>query len=112
MWDADGGEAARCYAEKPYGHYKEEVYPLFAGILDGLGDGVRVLDVGAGPGHMAFEFYKARPGSQLRFALLSFAEVMSPKGRTRRNAGCAETTRIGCMTGSAASASDVWGAGL
>ena len=44
--------------------------------------------------------------------LLSFAEVMSPKGRTRRNAGCAETTRIGCMTGSAASASDVWGAGL
>ncbi len=76
MWDADGGEAARCYAEKPYGHYKQEVYPLFAGILDGLGDGVRVLDVGAGPGHMAFEFYKARPDSQLRFALMDEGRAM------------------------------------
>ncbi len=76
MWDADGGEAARCYADKPYGHYKEEVYPLFAGILAGLPGGIRVLDVGAGPGHMAFEFYRARPDSDVKFALLEIGRAM------------------------------------
>lgn len=75
-WDVDGGRLAQYYAAKPYGHYKEEIYPLFAEILDGLGDGVRVLDIGAGPGHMAYEFYKTRPRSSVRFGLLEVGETM------------------------------------
>ena len=76
MWDADGGEAAQCYADKPYGHYKEEVYPLFGEILDAMGDGIRVLDIGAGPGHFAVEFYKGRPESTVRFALMDVGQAM------------------------------------
>ena len=76
MWDADGGQAARCYAQKPYGHYKEEVYPLFGEILDAMGDGIRVLDIGAGPGHCAVEFYKRRPRSTVRFALMDVGRAM------------------------------------
>ncbi len=83
MWDADGGEAARCYAEKPRGHYKEEVYPIFCEILDSLGDGIRVLDVGAGPGHLAHEFFKKRPESTVRFALMDAGQAMLDIARRR-----------------------------
>ena len=76
MWDADDGEAARCYAEKPYGHYKEEVYPLFASVLAALPDDGRVLDVGAGPGHMAYEFYREHPESGLHFTLVDVGRAM------------------------------------
>jgi SAM-dependent methyltransferase len=71
-FDLDGGKRARRYTALPYGHYKEEIYPLFGEILDGMGDGIRVLDIGAGPGHLAYEFYKARPRSKVQFALMEF----------------------------------------
>ena len=83
MWDADGGEAARCYADLPFGHYKEEIYPLYGEILDVLGDAIRVLDVGPGPGHFAYEFYKRRPGSRTRFALLETGQAMLDIARQR-----------------------------
>ena len=76
MWDADGGKAAQCYAGKPYGHYKEEIYPFYGEVLEALGDGIRVLDVGAGPGHLAFEFYRKRPGSAVRFSLMDGGQAM------------------------------------
>ncbi|MGD2174766.1 MAG: class I SAM-dependent methyltransferase [Candidatus Brocadiaceae bacterium] len=76
IWDVDGGSAARSYARSPYTHYREEIYPLIGQILDGLGDGIRVLDVGAGPGHCAAEFYRRRPDSRTRFVLLDVGEAM------------------------------------
>ena len=82
-WDADGGEAARCYAAKPYGHYKEEIYPLFGEILDAMGGGICVLDIGAGPGHCAVEFYRQRPRSTTRFALMDVGRAMLDIARQR-----------------------------
>jgi len=76
LWDFDGGEAARCYASKPCCHYKEEVYPLFVDILAALPPGSRALDVGAGPGHMAVEFYEAHPESKLAFGLAEVGRAM------------------------------------
>ena len=76
MWDFDGGEAARCYASKPCGHYKEEVYPLFADLLAALPPGSRALDVGCGPGHMAVGFYRAHPESDLAFGLAEVGRAM------------------------------------
>ena len=77
IWDVDGGAAAESYAGMPYGHYKSEVYPLFGAILDAFGDDVRVLDIGAGPGHLAVEFYKQRRRSRTRFALLDVGKAIS-----------------------------------
>ena len=68
--EIDVGEWARHYASRPYGHFKGEIYPVFVGILSCLPDGARVLDVGAGPGHLAREFYKRNPDSGLQFVLL------------------------------------------
>ena len=76
MWDVDGGAAAESYAALPYGHYKSEVYPLFGAILDSMGDGIRVLDIGAGPGHLEVEFYRQRPQSRTRFVLLDVGKAM------------------------------------
>jgi SAM-dependent methyltransferase len=83
VWDVDGGEAARAYAEAPYGHHTEEVYSLFGRILDGMGDGIRVLDIGAGPGHFAVEFYRSRPGSSVRFVLLDVGKALLDIARER-----------------------------
>lgn len=76
IWDADGGAYAECYANKPHGHYKEEVYPLFVEFLAALGDGARVLDIGAGPGHLAVEFYRRHPHSRTRFALMDAGRAL------------------------------------
>jgi SAM-dependent methyltransferase len=88
LWDVDGGAAAEGYADLPYGHYKHEVYPLFNAILDAAdasagGAGIRVLDIGAGPGHLAVEFYKQRPQSRTRFALLDVGQAMLDIARRR-----------------------------
>lgn len=66
----DYGGWAEHYASRPYASSKFEVYPLFVDILACLPDGSRVLDIGAGPGHLAFEFFKAHPKSTVRFTLL------------------------------------------
>jgi hypothetical protein len=51
----DVGGWAEHYATRPYGHYKAEVYRLFVDVLRSLGSEIRILDVGAGPGHLARE---------------------------------------------------------
>jgi SAM-dependent methyltransferase len=61
---------ARRYYQRPYGHYKEEIYPLYCEYLAALSDGIRVLDVGAGPGHLTYEFYKRHPDSKTQFVLM------------------------------------------
>jgi len=53
----DVGGGAEFYASRPYEHYKFEVYPLFTDILQTLPAGSRVLDIGAGPGHLQYEFF-------------------------------------------------------
>jgi SAM-dependent methyltransferase len=82
-FDLDGGKRARRYTAMPYGHYKEEVYPIFGEILDGMGDDIRVLDIGAGPAHLAYEFYKRRPRSNVHFTLMdacqSFLEIAAER---------------------------------
>jgi len=76
-------ELAEQYAAKPYGHYKEEIYPLFAELLDAAGDDSRVLDIGAGPGHMAVDFYRNRPGSKTRFVLIDASPALLEIARQR-----------------------------
>lgn len=66
----DVGGWAEHYASRPYGHFKKEVYNLFIDILGCLPPKARVLDIGAGPGHLAFEFYKRNPKSGTNFTLL------------------------------------------
>jgi len=65
----DYGEWAEHYASRPYANFKFEVYPLFVDILASLPGGSRVLDIGAGPGHLTFEFFKAHPKSTAHFTL-------------------------------------------
>jgi SAM-dependent methyltransferase len=75
--ELDFGGWAEHYATRPgYGHFKEEVYPLFVQVLARLPSGARVLDLGAGPGHLAGEFYRAHPGSRLQFVLLDSSREM------------------------------------
>ncbi len=68
--EMDVGGWAECYAARPYGHHKAGVYPLFCDVLACLASRARVLDIGAGPGHLAYEYSKAHPGSEIQFVLL------------------------------------------
>ena len=74
--DMDFGDCAKQYAAEPYGHFKQEIYPLFVAIIARFGSGGRVLDIGAGPGHLAGEFYKAHTNSPLQFVLLDSSREM------------------------------------
>lgn len=68
--EIDVGAWAGHYATRPYGHYKQEVYQLFIDVLSLLPAEARLLDIGAGPGHLAVEFFKRRPKSAFTFVLL------------------------------------------
>ncbi len=73
----DVGGWAEHYASTPLGHYKKEVYALFVDLLARLREGARVLDVGAGPGHLAREFFRRRSASRASWVLLdSSAELL------------------------------------
>lgn len=74
--DMDFGGRAKQYASEPYGHFKREVYRLFVAIISRLASGARVLDIGAGPGHLAAEFYKAHARSSVQFVLLDSSREM------------------------------------
>lgn len=66
----DVGEWAKFYASGPYGHFKQEVYALFIDILGLLEDRARVLDVGAGPGNLTFEYFKRFPRRKTIWTLI------------------------------------------
>jgi len=72
----DVGDWAQHYASRPYGHHKAEVYELFVDIISCLPDSARVLDIGAGPGHLACEFYQRCRNSRLQFVLLDASVEM------------------------------------
>jgi len=65
----DLGGWAEHYAASPCGHYKKEVYGLFVDILKRLPAGAGILDVGAGPGHLAREFFRRHRRSPARWVL-------------------------------------------
>lgn len=69
-FDLNNGELAKLYASLPYAYYKEVTYPIFGELLDLLGENLRVLDVGAGCGHFAFEYYKQRLTTKTDFVLI------------------------------------------
>jgi SAM-dependent methyltransferase len=75
--DLDFGDWATHYASRPhYAHFKAETYPLFVEILSRLPSGSRVLDIGAGPGNLSVEFFKAHPHRQLSFLLVDSSRDM------------------------------------
>ena len=79
----DVGEWARHYATRPYGHYKQEVYQLFIGILAALRGHPRVLDIGAGPGHLCREYFRRHRQSNAQFCLLDSSEDLLEIARAR-----------------------------
>ena len=66
----DISDKARHYASHSYGHYKSEVYTLFANILSSLRDGAVVLDIGGGPGHLPYEFFREYPDKNIDYQVL------------------------------------------
>jgi 2-polyprenyl-3-methyl-5-hydroxy-6-metoxy-1,4-benzoquinol methylase len=76
--EIDFGGWAEHYAKDSgfYGHFKDEIYPLFIEFLSQLPDAARVLDIGAGPGNFAAEFYKANPDSDLSFVLVDASKEL------------------------------------
>ena len=66
----DISDKARFYADHPYGHYKSEVYPLFVNILSTLNDDDVVLDIGGGPGHLTYEFFREQPDKKIEYWIL------------------------------------------
>jgi SAM-dependent methyltransferase len=72
----DVGGRAEYYAFRPYDHYRDEVYESFVDMLRCLPLGSAVLGVGAGPGHLAHEFFQREPRSDVRFVLLDASAGM------------------------------------
>jgi len=79
----DFGQWAEHYTCSPYDHYRGEVYHLFIDIFRHLKSLATVLDVGAGPGNLAFEFFRRFPNSPCRFVLLDASREMLRAAETR-----------------------------
>jgi len=79
----DFGQWAEHYTTSPYDHYRGEVYDLFIDIFSHLKSLTTVLDVGAGPGNLAFEFFRRLPDSRTRFVLVDASREMLRAAETR-----------------------------
>ena len=79
----DVGGWAQHYATRPYGHYKHEVYQLFIDILAALRGHPRILDIGAGPGHLCREYFARHRQSLPQFCLLDSSESLLEIARAR-----------------------------
>jgi SAM-dependent methyltransferase len=79
----DFGEWARHYVSIPYDHYRLEIYQLFIEILVHMRSHSRVLDVGAGPGNLSYEYLKRYPESTSRFVLLDASRELLKVAETR-----------------------------
>ena len=72
----DFGRWAEHYVSIPYDNYRAEVYGLFVDVFKHIKSLARVLDVGAGPGHLAYEYFNCLPMSDCRFVLLDASKEM------------------------------------
>jgi SAM-dependent methyltransferase len=79
----DFGRWAEHYVSIPYDHYRAEVYGLFVDVFKHVKSLARVLDVGAGPGHLAFEYFNCLPMSDCRFVLLDASREMLRAAQAR-----------------------------
>lgn len=79
----DFGEWAQHYASIPYDHYRLEIYHLFIDIFVYMKSHSRVLDVGAGPGNLSYEYFKRYPDSACRFVLLDASRELLKVAETR-----------------------------
>lgn len=80
--EIDIGGWAQHYATRPLGHYKPEIYRLFMDFLRLLPDGARILDIGAGPGHLTRAYFRRFPRSRCQWVLLdSSAELLQIASR-------------------------------
>ena len=66
----DFGDWAQHYSSIPYDHYRLEIYQLFIEILVHLKSHARVMDVGAGPGNLSYEYFKQYPDDNCQFVLV------------------------------------------
>ena len=79
----DFGRWADHYVSIPYDHYRAEVYGLFVDLFRNVKSLARVLDVGAGPGHLAYEYFDRFPTSDCRFVLLDASREMLGAAQAR-----------------------------
>lgn len=79
----DFGGWAQHYASIPYDHYRMEVYQLFIDILRQMKMHSRVLDVGAGPGNLQYEYFRRYPESTCEFVLLDASKELLKTAEAR-----------------------------
>jgi SAM-dependent methyltransferase len=79
----DFGGWAQHYVSIPYDHYRMEVYQLFIDILGQTKMHSRVLDVGAGPGHLQYEYFQRYPESTCQFVLLDASRELLKAAEAR-----------------------------
>jgi 2-polyprenyl-3-methyl-5-hydroxy-6-metoxy-1,4-benzoquinol methylase len=79
----DFGDWAQHYVSIPYDHYRLEIYYLFIEMLVHMKSHSRVLDVGAGPGNLTYEYFKLYPDSVSRFVLLDASRELLKVAKTR-----------------------------
>jgi len=79
----DFGEWAQHYASIPYDHYRMEIYQLFIEILIHLKSHARVMDVGAGPGNLSYEYFTRYSDSNCRFVLMDASRELLKVAETR-----------------------------
>ena len=90
----DFGGWAQHYVSTPYDHYRMEVYHLFIDILAQMKSPARVLDVGAGPGHLAYEYFQRYPDSVCRFVLLDASRELLRAAAARFVARASQVTTL------------------
>ncbi len=79
----DFGSWAQHYSSIPYDHYRLEIYQLFIEILVHLKSHARVMDVGAGPGNLCYEYFKRHPGSKCQFVSVDASRELLKVAATR-----------------------------
>jgi cyclopropane fatty-acyl-phospholipid synthase-like methyltransferase len=90
----DFGGWAQHYASIPYDHYKVEVYQLFIDIFVRMKSHTRVLDVGAGPGNLSYEYFKRYPESACDFVLLDVSRELLKVAEARFESRASQVTAI------------------
>ena len=90
----DFGEWAQHYVSSPYDHYRMEVYHLFIDIFGGMKSLDRVLDLGAGPGHLSYEYFQRNPGGACRFVLLDASKALLRAADGRFGSHASQVTAV------------------